>query len=136
MLIKKDMKLKIEDNDVKVKMMDDGYCEYDRVGVGVLDGKVFVCDLEMISYDDVLNERGKERGDDEKWFWFVKFDSVEECCLNGVEFGWCVEWKESWGYGKDDRFRMKSGEGLNDDDNNNDYDVDGFDKWIKIVEVK
>ena len=120
----KSKKLKIEDNNVKVKMMDDGYCEYDRVGVGVLDGKVFVCDLEMISYDDVLGN------DDEKWFWFVNFESVEECCLNGVEFGWCVEWKENWGYGKDDRFRMKSYE------NEEDGDVDGFDKWIKIVEVK
>lgn len=68
------MKLKIEDNDVKVKMMDDGYCEYDRVGVGVLDGKVFVCDLEMISYDNVLGN------DDEKWFWFVMVKMI--CCIN------------------------------------------------------
>ena len=64
-----------------------------------------------------------------KCFWFVKFESVEECCLSGVKFGWCDEWKENWGYGKDDRFRMKCGE---DDD---DFDVDLFDKWIKIVEV-
>jgi hypothetical protein len=130
MKIKKDMKLKIEDNDVKVKMMDDGYCEYDRVGVGVLDGKVFVCDLEFVEYSDVMSEN------DLKSFWFVNFESVEECCVSGVKFGWCVEWKENWGYGIDDRFRMKSGEGLNDDDdNNNDYDVDSFDKWIKINEV-
>jgi hypothetical protein len=119
-------KMKIEDNDVKVKMMDDGYCEYDRVGVGVLNGKVFVCDLEMISYDDVLGN------DDEKWFWFVKFDSVEECCLSGVEFGWCDEWKRNEGYGVDDRFRMKSGEGVdwvNGEEN-------WFDDWVKINEVK
>ena len=123
MLIKKDMKMKIEDNDVKVKMMDDGYCEYDRVGVGVLDGKVFVCDLEVIDYDDVLSEN------DLKCFWFVKFESVEECCLNGVKFGWCDEWKRDEGYGVDDRFRMKSYE------NEEDGDVDGFDKWLKINEA-
>ena len=126
MLIKKDMKLKIEDNDVKVKMMDDGYCEYDRVGVGVLNGKVFVCDLEVIDYSDVLSEN------DMKCFWFVKFESVEECCLSGVKFGWCDEWKENWGYGKDDRFRIKSGEDVdwvNGEEN-------WFDDWVKINEVK
>ena len=103
--------------------MDDGYCEYDRVGVGMLNGKVFVCDLEVIDYDDVLSEN------DLKCFWFVKFESVEECCLSGVKFGWCDEWKRNEGYGVDDRFRMKSYE------NEEDGDVDGFDKWIEVNEV-
>jgi hypothetical protein len=128
-------KLRIKDSDVKVKMMDDGYCEYDRVGVGVLDGKVFVCDLECVEYSDVMSEN------DLKSFWFVKFDSVEECCLSGVKFGWCVEWKESWGYGKDDRFRMKSYEKLNDvegvdySSNYKEGDENRFDDWVKENEV-
>ena len=116
--------MKIKNENVKVSMMDNGHWEYERIGVGVLDDKVFVCDLEVIDYSDVLSEN------DMKCFWFVKFESVEECCLNGVKFGWCDEWKRNEGYGVDDRFRMKSYE------NEEDGDVDGFDKWIKIVEVK
>ena len=116
--------MKIRNENIKVVMMDDGYCEYDRCGVGVLDGKVFVCDLENIDFDDVLNEN------DLKCFWFVNFDSVEECCKSGVEFGWCKELNVYEGYGKDDMFRMKCYE---DED---DGDVDGFDKWIEKNEVK
>ena len=108
---------------VVVELFRTPFGEYDRVGVGMLNGKVFVCDLEVIDYDDVLSEN------DLKCFWFVKFESVEECCLSGVKFGWCDEWKRNEGYGVDDRFRMKSYE------NEEDGDVDGFDKWIEVNEV-
>ena len=126
MKIKKEKKLKLKENSVEVSMMDNGFWEYDRVGVGVLDGKVFVCDLEFVDYDDVLSEEGFG---DEKWFWFVNFESVEECCLSGVESGWCEEWKKDEGYGESDRFRFCIGE---DDDN---YDCELFDKWVKGNEL-
>jgi hypothetical protein len=116
----KNMKLKLKD-EVEVKMMDNGHWEYDRIGVGVLNDKVFVCDLEFVNYDDVMDES------DFKCFWFVNFESVEECCLSGLESGWCEEWKKDEGYGEDDRFRVKV-----DDD----VDVELFDKWVKVNEVK
>ena len=124
MKIKKEMKLQLKENSVEVSMMDNGFWEYDRVGVGVLNDKVFVCDLEFVDYDDVLSEKGFG---DEKWFWFVKFDNVEECCLSGVKSGWCEEWKSKEGYGEDDRFRFKMDE---------DVDVELFDKWVKKNERK
>ena len=119
MKIKKDKKLKLND-EVVVKMMDNGHWEYDRIGVGVLNDKVFVCDLEFVNYDDVMDES------DFRCFWFVNFESVEEVCKSGVDFGWCEEWKKNEGYGEDDRFRFCI----------EDCDVEGFDKWVKINEVK
>ncbi len=116
--------MKIENSDVKVKMLDNGFWEYDRIGVGVLNDKVFVCDLEFVDYDDVLSKDGF--GGD-KWFWFVNFDSVEECCLSGVESGWCEEWKNERGYGESDRFRFKM-----DDD----IDCELFNKWVKENECE
>ena len=111
---------------VKVKMLDNGFWEYDRIGVGVLNDKVFVCDLEFVDYDDVLSKDGFL----EESFWFVNFDSVEECCLSGVKSGWCEEWKSSEGYGESDRFRFCIGE---DDDN---FDCELFNKWVKENECE
>ena len=117
--------LKLKEDSVKVKMMDDGYCEYDRIGVGVLDGRVFVCDLEFVDYNRLDDKEVFDDGSELKYFWFVNFESVEEVCLSGVEFGWCEEWKKNDGYGEDDRFRFCI----------EDCDVEGFDKWVKINEV-
>jgi hypothetical protein len=114
------MKIRMNEDSVEVKMMDNGHWEYDRIGVGVLDDKIFVCDLEFVNYDDVMDEF------DLKSFWFVNFENVEECCLSGVESGWCEEWKSSEGYGEDDRFRVKV-----DDD----VDSELFDKWVKENEL-
>ena len=102
--------------------MDNGHWEYDRIGVGVLDGKVFVCDLEFVDYDDVLRKDGFL----EESFWFVNFESVEECCLSGVKSGWCEEWKKDEGYGEDDRFRFNM---------NEDIDCELFNKWVKENEL-
>ena len=130
--------LRIENDDVKVKMMDDGYCEYDRIGVGVMNGNVFVCDLEFVDYGRLDYKEVFNDGSELKYFWFVNFDSVEECCKSGCESGWCVEWKDNWGYGSDDKYRVKSGEGLNDVDGveYKEGDENRFDDWVKENEVK
>ena len=111
--------MKIRNENVKVSMMDNGHWEYDRIGVGVLDGKVFVCDLEFVDYDDVLRKDGFL----EESFWFVNFDSVEECCLSGVKSGWCVEWK---GVSEGDRFKF---------DMDKDIDCELFNEWVKENEL-
>ena len=100
----------LEEN-VQIQMMDNGHWEYERVGVGVLDSKVFVCDLEALDEEDF------------DWFWFVKFDSVDECIKSGLESGWCEEWKESEGYGVDDRYRFKIEDEVVIDE--------VFEKWVK-----
>ena len=125
MKIKKEKKLKLKENSVEVSMMDNGFWEYDRIGVGVLDGKVYVCDLEFVDGHNLDYKEVFDDGSELKYFWFVNFDSVEECCKSGCESGWCVEWKKNDGYGEDDRFRFKI----------EDCDVEGFDKWVKVNEL-
>ena len=123
------MKSEIKYEDVKIVMMDDGYCEYDRCGVGEVDGKVFVCDLENVDFSDLEYKEVFDDGSELKYFWFVNFDSIEECVKSGVEFGWCRE--IDWGYNKSDKYRIISGEGdewVNGEEN-------WFDNWIKENEL-
>jgi hypothetical protein len=78
---------------VKVEMMDDSDWEYVRWGVGEVDGKVFMVDL-----DD---------GDEEREMMYVKEGlSVEDVCKIGVEVGVFVDSSE-WGYDENDKYRMK-----------------------------
>ena len=78
---------------VKVEMMDDGDWEYVRWGVGEVDGKVFMVDLEDVG----------EEGE----MMFVKEGlSVEDVCKIGVEVGVFVDSSE-WGYDENDRYRVK-----------------------------
>jgi hypothetical protein len=77
---------------VKVEMMDDSDWEYVRWGVGEVDGKVFMVDL-----DD---------GDEEREMMYVKEGlSVEDVCKIGVEVGVFVDSSE-WGYDENDRYRV------------------------------
>jgi hypothetical protein len=87
---------------VKVSMMDGGHCEYVRWGVGEVDGKVFMVDLD---------EGGE--GYEEREMMFVKEDlSVEDVCKIGVEVGVFVE-SGGLGYNEDDKYRFCWGkEGL------------------------
>jgi hypothetical protein len=80
---------------VKVSMMDDGDWEYVRWGVGEVDGKVFMVDLD---------EGGE--GDEEREMMYVKEGlSVEDVCKIGVEVGVFVDSSE-WGYDENDRYRV------------------------------
>ena len=114
---------KIKYEDVKIVMMDDGYCEYDRIGIGEIDGKVFICDLEFVDFSDLEYKEVFDDGSELKYFWFVNFDSVEECCLSGVKSGWCVEWK---GVSEGDRFKF---------DMDKDIDCELFNEWVKENEL-
>ncbi len=90
------MKLKFNvcnDGDLLVKkLMDNGDWEYDRVGLGKVDGRVFVVDL---------NDDGEDEGD----IVYVRDGLKVEDVLNiGVIYN--VFEKIDWGYGEDDNYRV------------------------------
>ena len=83
---------------VEVELMDDGDWEYVRVGVGVMNGRVFVVDLD-------------DGGEEWREMNFVKEGlSVEDVLRVGCEVGVLMEWL---GYDEKDKVRVKmeSGEG-------------------------
>ena len=96
---------------VEVSLMDDGYWEYNRCGVGMNKGKVFIVDL------DDCGEKWREVG------YCEKVKSVEECLKIGVECGVFVEFED--GYGDGDEFRVKM-----------DCENDSWDKFKELVGIK
>ena len=90
---KKDMKM------LEVELMDDGDWEYLRMGVGVMNERVFVVDLD-------------DSGEEWREMKFVREGlSVDDVLRIGCEVGVFVE--IDWGYDEDDKVRVKmeSGEG-------------------------
>ena len=100
---------KINEGNLEVVMMDNGDWEYDRVGIGVEDGKCVVVDIE-----EGCDEDGNYLG------WKVNFNSVEEVIDSGLKNGWCVE--NNNGYDKRDRYRYSM-----DED-----DLNKFENWLKV----
>jgi len=99
---------KINNKNLEVVMMDNGDWEYDRVGIGVEDGKCVVCDIE-----EGCDEDGNYLG------WKVNFNSVEEVIESGLKDGWCVEINN--GYDKRDKYRFSFDEG----------NLYRFENWLK-----
>lgn len=92
-------------NNVKVKLMDNGDWEYDRLGIGEVEGRVFMMDLE--------NEEDEVE--------FVREGlSVEEVLRMGVEVG--VFEEIDWGYDENDKVRL-----------NLDCEVGCWDKFEELV---
>ncbi len=88
---------------VKVVLMDDGDWEYNRMGVGENEGRVFIVDLD-------------DSGEEEREMEYVKEGlSVEDVLKIGVECGVINE--IDWGYDEDDKFRVNWESGEEDWDN-------------------
>ena len=100
---------KINNKNLEVVMMDNGDWEYDRVGIGVEDGKCVVVDIEE-GCDEDDNYLG----------WKVNFNSVEEVIESGLKDGWCVKIDD--GYSEKDKYRFSMGED----------DLNKFEKWLKV----
>ena len=99
----------VEDMDcVEVVMMDDSVYEYNRVGVGEYEGRVFIVDLD-------------DSGEKYRELEFVKEGlNINEVLNIGVE---CGVWKEiDWGYDEFDKYRVCL-----------DLDGDEFDKFKEKV---
>ena len=85
---------------VEVELMDDGDWEYVRMGVGVMNGKTFVVDLD-------------DSGEEWREMNFVKEGlSVEDVLRIGCEVGVLVE--IDWGYDENDKVRVKMNDGEGD----------------------
>ena len=91
---------------IEISMMDNGDWEYDRIGVGMNKGKVFIVDLD----DSGEDWREVEYCDNVK--------SIEELLKIGVECK--VFEKINWGYDKNDMYRCN---------------VDGNEDWVKFREL-
>ena len=91
--------LESESDMIDIEMMDNGYWEYVRLGIGVNDGKVFMVDLDDIGED----YRRLEYCD--------KVGSVEELIDKGIKKGVFVDFRGK-GYDKNDdvRWNMEGGE--------------------------
>jgi len=100
---------KINNKNLEVVMMDNGDWEYDRVGIGVEDGKCVVVDIEE-GCDEDDNYLG----------WKVNFNSVEEVIDSGLKDGWIVKIDD--GYGEKDKYRFSMGED----------DLNKFERWLKV----
>jgi hypothetical protein len=80
-------------NKVKVKLMDNGDWEYDRMGIGMNKGRVFIIDLD-------------DSGEDwREMLYCDKVKSVEEVIKIGIECG--VIEKIDWGYDENDMYRYE-----------------------------
>ena len=78
-------------NLIKVKMMDNGDWEYDRLGIGECEGKVFIVDLD--------------NDEEEVEMEFVKEGlSIKDVLKEGVDLGVIVEWLK--GYDENDKYRV------------------------------
>jgi len=88
---------------IDVSMMDNGDWEYTRCGVGMIDGRVFMVDLD--DNGEVWSEIG----------WCDNVKSVEELLEVGVRYK--VFDLIDWGYDEEDRYRWNVEE---------EVDMDGF----------
>ena len=80
---------------LKLCMMDNGYWEYSRVGIGEDNKGVFIIDME----DNGMEWRGMNR---------VKEGlSVDDICKIGVECKVFEELSDDEGYGVDDKYRVR-----------------------------
>ena len=78
-------------NLIKIKMMDNGDWEYDRLGIGECEGKVFIVDLDREEMEVEME--------------FVKEGlSIKDVLSEGVDLGVIVEWMK--GYDEDDKYRV------------------------------
>lgn len=78
-------------NLIKVRMMDNGDWEYDRLGLGECEGKVFVVDLDSEEMEVEME--------------FVKEGlSIKDVLREGVDLGVIVEWVK--GYDENDKYRV------------------------------
>lgn len=76
---------------IKIKMMDNGDWEYDRLGIGECEGKVFIVDLD--------------NDEEEVEMEFVKEGlSIKDVLKEGVDLGVIVEWLK--GYDENDKYRV------------------------------
>ena len=87
------MNSKSDMNKVKVKLMDNGDWEYDRMGIGMNKGKVFIVDLD-------------DSGEDwREMLYCDKVKNVGEVIKIGIECG--VIEKIDWGYDENDMYRYE-----------------------------
>lgn len=87
------MNSKSDMNKVKVKLMDNGDYEYDRMGIGMNKGKVFIVDLD-------------DSGEDwREMLYCDKVKNVGEVIKIGIECG--VIEKIDWGYDENDMYRYE-----------------------------
>jgi len=81
---------------LKIKMMDNGDWEYDRLGIGECEGKVFIVDLDREEMEVEME--------------FVKEGlSIKDVLKEGVDLGVIVECMK--GYDEDDKYRVNWGSG-------------------------
>ena len=80
---------------LKLCMMDNGYWEYYRVGIGEDNKGVFIIDMEDSGMEGRVMNRVKEGL------------SVDDVCKIGVECEVFEEWGDDEGYGVDDKYRVR-----------------------------